>query len=497
MPFSATATKMTVVFCATGAGQDIKLKVEDATDGTKSVETDVLTTAAGWQTLTFDFSAPSTGSGIDLNVTYDKLSIFPDFGVTPAADETFFVGPVTFLGATAPAAAPLTTPVGSASYPVIDFNSSLASGLAYLTTDFGNEASVLINTGVPAGIPAGGPVVVQTTKPANVSQIWSGVTMSEGYLASVGQVPFTAANTKMTVVLYASAIGKDIKLKVENAMDATKTCEVDMPTTAVGWQTLTFDFSTPTTGTAAFDLTQTFDKISIFPDFGVVPTADEIFYVGPITFLGASAPAAPPLAPIVIAAPAAAAPVPTAAATDVVALYTSSGLYPTHAPDNWDASWSVGTETDYTITGTSTVLKEYTLLNFVGLEFLAQVPADLDLTGMTTMHIDLWTPNATQFSVKLVGWVGTSAEQAEAQVNLAAPAITQNNWVSLEIPLSEFTGVDLSSIGQILWVDNTPNAELGTSPRQHLLPQVAPPHLDARRGTNRAGRLRVPMKEES
>jgi hypothetical protein len=59
-------------------------------------------------------------------------------------------------------------------------------------------------------------------------------------------------------------------MKVENASDPTKSVETEATTTlANGWETLTFDFATQAAGTAALNLAYTYNKISIFFNFGV------------------------------------------------------------------------------------------------------------------------------------------------------------------------------------------------------------------------------------
>ena len=63
-------------------GSAIRLKAEDSNDPTKSVETQVLSTVANaWEIIVFDFSSEVSGTAlIDFSYTYDKLSIFYDFG---------------------------------------------------------------------------------------------------------------------------------------------------------------------------------------------------------------------------------------------------------------------------------------------------------------------------------------------------------------------------------------------------------------------------------
>jgi hypothetical protein len=162
-------------------------------------------------------------------------------------------------------------------------------------------------------------------------------------------------------------------------------------------------------------------------------------------------------------APLTAAPVPTVAAANVISLYTSSNTYPSRPVATWGTSWSNDGAgpflTTPTIAGTSSVVKKYTSMQYVGVDFSG---ARIDASAMTTMHVDLWTPNASQFGVKLVGWDG-GVQGAEAQVIYTSRTIKPYSWISLEIPLSRFAGVNLASLGLLLWLDNNPNAtEKGT-----------------------------------
>ncbi len=63
LPFTASDTRMSVRVWSPDAGIQVRLKAEDASDPTRSVETEAtVTTAAGWQTLTFDFANQAAGT---------------------------------------------------------------------------------------------------------------------------------------------------------------------------------------------------------------------------------------------------------------------------------------------------------------------------------------------------------------------------------------------------------------------------------------------------
>jgi hypothetical protein len=152
---------------------------------------------------------------------------------------------------------------------------------------------------------------------------------------------------------------------------------------------------------------------------------------------------------------------PARPASSVLSMYNSSATYTDVAIDTWATSWSGVTSAGiYGITNppssvvTSTV-KKYLGLSFAGVEFLGA--NKINAAGYSTLHFDLWTPNANQFGVKLVSF---AAGNPEAQVNLtpASGLITTNHWVSIDIPISQFLAInpalDLTDLEQLLWIDN-------------------------------------------
>ncbi|MCX8519222.1 MAG: cadherin repeat domain-containing protein, partial [Methylophilaceae bacterium] len=106
--FINTANKVvTVKVYSPAAGLDVKLKFEDATDNTHTIEKDVLTTGSGWQLLTFDFSTvtPSTAPFND-TYNYNKGDIFLDFLDAPllptkTVARTFYVDDIAYQRVTA------------------------------------------------------------------------------------------------------------------------------------------------------------------------------------------------------------------------------------------------------------------------------------------------------------------------------------------------------------------------------------------------------------
>jgi hypothetical protein len=166
--------------------------------------------------------------------------------------------------------------------------------------------------------------------------------------------------------------------------------------------------------------------------------------------------------------PTTAPPAPTLAAANVIALLSKP--YTAVAVDTWGASWSnfnAGANlTDLTIAGDP--MKKYTALQFVGIEFIG-TPAgahEIDATSMTHLHVDVWTPDATVFKVKLVDFganktydTPTHIDDSEFELTYNAtttPALVTGQWVPLDIPLSSFTGlVSRAQLAQLVISSST------------------------------------------
>ena len=68
VPLTVANSKMSVRVYSPAAGLNIRLKMEDHTNPTNSVETEVLSTVANaWETLLFDFTKPTNPPTATLN----------------------------------------------------------------------------------------------------------------------------------------------------------------------------------------------------------------------------------------------------------------------------------------------------------------------------------------------------------------------------------------------------------------------------------------------
>ncbi len=260
VPFTPLATKMTVRVYSPDAGIQVRLKVEDHTNPGISVETEATTTVANaWETLTFDFANQAAGTpALNLANAYDKASIFFNFGVTGAiaGAKTYYFDDIAFGPASG----------DGGTWSSITFDSS---AVTYTLTGFGgaDDSTTVFD-------PAGGSNKVAKVVKSGTAELWAGTTVSTGANLSVPPLPFTATNTRMTVRVWSPDAGIPVRLKVESAGDPTRSVETEAAvTTAAGWQTLTFDFANPATGTAALNLAYTYNKVSIFFNFGVTGAA--------------------------------------------------------------------------------------------------------------------------------------------------------------------------------------------------------------------------------
>ena len=139
--------------------------------------------------------------------------------------------------------------------------------------------------------------------------------------------------------------------------------------------------------------------------------------------------------------PTTAAPTPTRAPADVISLF--SNAYTNVPVDTWRTDWSMATLEDIQIQGNDT--KKYTSLDFVGVETTGGNL--VDASAMTHFHVDIWTPNMTTFRIKLVDFGADGAfdggDDSDHELVFENPA--QGQWISYDLPLSDFTGLASST----------------------------------------------------
>ncbi|MBW6498938.1 MAG: T9SS type A sorting domain-containing protein, partial [Bacteroidales bacterium] len=182
------------------------------------------------------------------------------------------------------------------------------------------------------------------------------------------------------------------------------------------------------------------DQIIVFPDFAP-RTQDNIVYFDNITFNAAGD---DPDGPTVAA--------PTPPALDPAnVLSVFSDAYSDVAGTNFNPGWGQTTQVSFVeIAGNETM--KYASFNYQGTEFASA----LNVTQMETLHLDMWTADATSVNIFLIS-------PGPVETAFALP-ITPNQWVSYDIPLTAFTGVNLADViqfkfdggngSQTLYLDN-------------------------------------------
>ncbi len=262
IPFSATETKMTVRVYSPKAGIVVRLKVEDAADPTHSAETEAVTTKANaWETLTFDFAKPASGtSPLNLAYTYNKISIFFAFGTTGAAGGagTYYFDDVTFVsgssGNTGTCAAPNCT----------DF-SAAGIGFGVFENPGGGTVEIAKDPKDAAND------VVKFVKKTGDNDFF-GTTIT----GLAGPATLTTTNKTVTLRVFSPAVGTNFLFKLEGGPGGA-VVEKDVATTvANAWETLSFDLSAGVAGTYA--------TVVIFPNGRSKVTADKTMYVDELKF---------------------------------------------------------------------------------------------------------------------------------------------------------------------------------------------------------------------
>jgi hypothetical protein len=139
------------------------------------------------------------------------------------------------------------------------------------------------------------------------------------------------------------------------------------------------------------------------------------------------------------------APVPVHAPADVISLFsdTYSNVQVNYYNGYW-APYQTTLSADFEINGDHVL--NYTNFNFVGIEFTGPT---INATPMTHIHSHIYFPAAlnpgAQFKVQLVdagadNTLGTT-DDSKHTLTFASPTLIGQSWISLDIPLANFTGL--------------------------------------------------------
>ena len=144
------------------------------------------------------------------------------------------------------------------------------------------------------------------------------------------------------------------------------------------------------------------------------------------------------------AAPTTAAPTPTEDPADVISLLNSGNVYTNVVVDTW-AQFGNAALLETTLDGTD--IKRYSNLGFVGV-FTGTTP--VDISQMTNLRIDVWSAGVTELEVKLVDFLADNTDGTISEDSVLLP-LAEGQWVSLDIPLSDFTLANNTDIQQLIF----------------------------------------------
>ncbi len=228
---------------------------------------------------------------------------------------------------------------------------------------------------------------------------------------------FNENNCTVTIQVY-KPVATNIGIKFEGSSPAV---ELQVANTLINeWETVTFDFSG--------SIGNTYTRLVIIPDF-LTRSEDHTIYMDNIVIPAGNTFFPDPGAPDV------AAPVPTEDSEDVIAIYSDS--YTCLEGSNFAAPWGQSTVVSFDdVEGNEYMY--YASFNYQGTQLLGVH----NLSGMTHVHIDLWTPDAT-----VINFTPISASTGEFAYSLTP--LNQDAWNSYDIPLSSFTGVAMTDIHQL------------------------------------------------
>lgn len=416
-------------------GTPIRFKIEDSSSAKDANGNPVIfaevevnsSVASAWEELSFNMNNPLVGA-FNTSISFDIAILFPDFGNSGAGEKFYFDDIIVTSGS----GGGTTGGTGETVFPV-NFESA-TGGAASRWNIFEN---------------ADNPALEIITNPdasgANTSATVAKFTARVGGQPFAGtetplQTPFTlnSANSIVKIMVWKSVIS-DVGIKFANAAGGS-TGEIKVANTLINqWEELTFDFS----GVIGDPNNTNIKFLVVFPDFNA-RTQETVSYFDNIT-LGSSVGGSGGTAGT---APSVAAPSPTLAAANVISMF--SNAYTNVPVDTWRTSWSSATLEDITIAGNDT--KKYSGLDFVGIE---ATTTTINASAMTHFHTDVWSSDFTSFSIKLVDFgangVFGGGDDVEHQIDIATPA--RGQWVSVDIRLSDFTGLTTrANIAQLIYV---------------------------------------------
>ena len=372
-------------------GQNVLLKIEDSSNSDNFKEATVTTSATGaWEKLVYNFSAEDSNK-------YDRIVIIAAINITNSAETTYYIDNIAF--STPVAVEEVSSPTAAPTAPSLD----AADVMSVFSDSYTDVAGTDFNpnwgqsTQVSTEDLGGNSVLKYASLNYQGTAFASALDVS-GY-TSIHLDYWTSDSTALNFFLISSGEGKE-KAKALDVSSLGEWKSVDIALT---------DFS---------DVVDLADVIQFKVDGNGTVFFDNIYFHSETPV--ASSPAAGPEAP-------------TASAEDVLSIFSDS--YTDVEGTNFNPDWGQSTQVTTEVLADNSVLK-YTNLNYQGTEFTAQ-----DVSAYSSIHIDYWSADQTTVDFFLI----SNEPTTEVKKTIA---ITPGEWNSIDIPLSEFSPVELNKVFQ-------------------------------------------------
>ncbi len=380
------------------AGTPVTFKIENLDDAGIFVESTAVTTVDNqWETLTFDMSA------VDQSIDYGRIVLFFNLG-TPGTGETYY-----FDNIQTTTLEPLKLPMTFDS-DIVDYTPGVFGGASFETVANPDESGANASASMVGAITNAGVAY-------------------EGLAFNLGEpVDFSGDNKTITMKFW-SDVALPVLLKFEGGVNGERQTEVSANHTGSGWEELSFNFATDAIKSyidgnqgagEPFVPTGQYATMTMFVD-GPGSTSGT-FYIDDIQKAATGD-------------------------TEYISLFSDFG--DDVNVDTWRTDWSASDYEEVEFDGRLT--KHYFNLDFVGIETVAE---QVDASNMTHFHTDVWIENGSTFRVKLVdvGTDGSFDGGDTTEDEVVFENLPQGEWVSLDIPLSDFPNLtNRTNIAQYIY----------------------------------------------
>ena len=144
---------------------------------------------------------------------------------------------------------------------------------------------------------------------------------------------------------------------------------------------------------------------------------------------------------------------------DVISIF--SDAYPNIAVDYYNGFFTPDGQTTQggapPLDFSGNAIINYTALNFVGIGFFLNVPS-VDASEMDMLHVDIKVNEAVDANdfIRLVLINSVGNNETSGSYTISSNSLTQDQWISLDIPLADFAGLtNRSELGLLFFVSDS------------------------------------------